>query len=415
MAKIDIWVYAHWKGMAQSKLIGSLSADLGKTGQQFSFKYHKDWLESAEQLLLDPEIGWYTGTQYPIEKENFGVFVDSMPDTWGRRLMQRKAAQSAREKNEHRPRLTDLDYLLQVSDFTRMGALRFKLHPDGPFLNNDNEKPIPPWAHIRELQQSAEKFEADEEVSNEWLELLIAPGSSLGGARPKANIIDDKGQLWIAKFPAKNDTIDKAAWEYLTYSLAVKSGIKMSDCKVEQIYGPYNTFLTKRFDREGADRIHFTSAMTMLGYTEQIIRDKTPSYLEIAEFIQYQGAAPMEDLHQLWRRIVFNMSVSNTDDHLRNHGFILTDAGWRLSPAYDLNPSIDKNGLALNVDLDDNALDYKLAFQVGDYFQLGQTEMTRILKEVTSVVNNWEQDAKEIGIPRAQIQQMVPAFSTELM
>ncbi|WPV68132.1 hypothetical protein [Chitinophaga sp. LS1] len=144
-----------------SKLIGSLSADLGKTGQQFSFKYHRDWLESAEQLLLDPEIGWYTGTQYPIEKENFGVFVDSMPGTWGRRLMQRKAAQSAREKNEHRPRLTDLGYLLQVSDFTRMGALRFKLHPDGPFLNNDNEKPIPPWAHIRELQQSAEKFEAN--------------------------------------------------------------------------------------------------------------------------------------------------------------------------------------------------------------------------------------------------------------
>lgn len=415
MAKTDIWVYAHWKGMADPKLIGSLSADLGKTGQQFSFKYHKDWLESAEQLLLDPEIGWYTGTQYPIEKENFGVFVDSMPDTWGRRLMQRKTAQSAREKNEHRPRLTDLDYLLQVSDFTRMGALRFKLHPDGPFLNNDNEKPIPPWAHIRELQQSAEKFEADEEVSNEWLELLIAPGSSLGGARPKANIIDEKGQLWIAKFPTKNDTIDKAAWEYLTYRLAVKSGIKMSDCKVEQIYGPFKTFLTKRFDREGADRIHFTSAMTMLGYTEQLIRDKTPSYLEIAEFIQYQGAAPMEDLHQLWRRIVFNMSVSNTDDHLRNHGFILTDAGWRLSPAYDLNPSFEKNGLALNVDLDDNALNYKLAFQVGDYFQLGQTEMTRILTEVTSVVNNWEQDAKEIGIARAQIQQMVPAFITELM
>jgi serine/threonine-protein kinase HipA len=414
MAKTDIWVYAHWKGMAQPKLIGSLSADLGKTGQQFSFKYHKDWLESAEQLLLDPEIGWYTGTQYPIEKENFGVFVDSMPDTWGRRLMQRKAAQSVREKNEHRPRLTDLDYLLQVSDFTRMGALRFKLHPDEPFLNNDNEKPIPPWAHIRELQQSAEKFEADEDVSNEWLELLIAPGSSLGGARPKANIIDEKGQLWIAKFPAKNDTIDKAAWEYLTYRLAVKSGIKMSDCKVEQIYGPFKTFLTKRFDREGADRIHFTSAMTMLGYTEQLLRDRIPSYLEIAEFIQYQGASPAEDLHQLWRRIVFNMSVSNTDDHLRNHGFILTDAGWRLSPAYDLNPSIEKNGLALNVDLDDNALNYKLAFQVGDYFQLGQTEMTRILTEVTSVVNNWEQDAKEIGIPRAQIQQMVPAFSTEL-
>lgn len=415
MAKTDIWVYAHWKGMAQPKLIGLLSANLGKTVQQLSFKYHQDWLESAEQLLLDPDIGWYVGTQYPIEKENFGVFIDSMPDTWGRRLMQRKAALLAREKKERPPRLMDLDYLLQVSDFTRMGALRFKLHPDGAFLNNDNEKPIPPWAHIHELQQSAEKFEADEEGNNEWLELLIAPGSSLGGARPKANILDEKGQLWIAKFPAKNDTTDKAAWEYLTYRLAVKSGIKMSDCKVEHIYGPFQTFLTKRFDREGADRIHFTSAMTMLGYTEQLLRDKTPSYLEIAEFIQHQGASPIADLHQLWRRIVFNISVSNTDDHLRNHGFILTEAGWRLSPAYDLNPSIDKNGLALNVDLYDNALNYALAFQVGDYFQLSQADMTNILSEVTNAVNHWEQEAKEIGISRSQIQLMAPAFMTGSM
>ncbi|WP_130855686.1 type II toxin-antitoxin system HipA family toxin [Olivibacter jilunii] len=410
MAKTDIWIYAHWKGMDEPKCIGILSAHQAKGNKIFSFEYNRAWLESKEQFLLDPDIAWYTGPQYPNQKDNFGVFMDSMPDTWGKRLMQRKAALQAMEEGVKPRSLTELDYLLQVHDFTRMGALRFKLDPEGPFLDDDGERPTPPWAHIRELQQSAEAFESDDGHDKEWLDLLIAPGSSLGGARPKANILDEKGHLWIAKFPAKNDMVDKAAWEYVTHLLAVKAGITMSDCKLEYIHGDFGTFFTKRFDRDGQARIHFSSAMTMCGHSEELIRDKTPSYLEIAEFIQYNGCAIEEDLHQLWRRIVFNMSVSNTDDHLRNHGFLLSDEGWRLSPAYDLNPSTDKGGLGLNVDLYNNALDYRLAYSVGDFFQLSKSEMDEIVSEVTASVETWEKLAEEHGISRRERELMAPAF-----
>ena len=198
----------------------------------------------------------------------------------------------------------------------------------------------------------------------------MAPGSSLGGARPKANILDENKELWIAKFPSKNDTIDKAAWEYLAYLLAKKAGINMAPCRIEKIAGNYNTFFTKRFDREKGERIHFASAMTMTGNNEDTIRDNTASYLDLAEFISNYGTNIEDNLHQLWRRIIFNIAISNTDDHLRNHGFILSNEGWILSPAYDLNPSIDKDGLALNIDTDNNALNFELAKTVGVYFRL---------------------------------------------
>lgn len=411
MGKTDIWVYAHWKGMAAPRRIGLLSAHQGKGTKVFSFEYDREWLDSGEQFLLDPEISWYSGQQFPAEKENFGVFMDSMPDTWGKRLMQRKAAQLAAEEGKDMRSLTDLDFLLQVHDYTRMGALRFKINPDGAFLDDDRDQPTPPWAHIRELQQSAAAFEEDGNESKEWLELLFAPGSSLGGARPKANVLDESGNLWIAKFPAKNDTGNKAAWEYLTHKLAVNAGIEMAECRIEKVSGNFHTFFTKRFDRAGAERIHFASAMTMTGRFEEQIRDNTPSYLEIAEFIQYNGCAIEEDLHQLWRRIIFNMSISNTDDHLRNHGFILTQAGWRLSPAYDLNPSTDKTGLGLNIDLYNNAQDLELAYSVGPYFQLDRQQMESIVAEVNGAVADWEKIAAGIGISRSERELMGPAFA----
>ena len=215
----------------------------------------------------------------------------------------------------------------------------------------------------------------------------------------------------IAKFPSKADTIDKAAWEYLAYKLACKAGIIMSKCMLEKVNGPYHTFLSRRFDREGNERIHFASAMTMTGNTEDKIRDAMPSYLEIAEFIQNNGVNILPDLHQLWRRIVFHMAISNTDDHLKNHGFLLDEKGWRLSPAYDLNPSIDKHGLALNVDMENNALDFGLAKSVGPYFQLNNQEMDQIIKEVISVVKGWRSLARDLGISRAEQEIMSPAFS----
>lgn len=410
--KTDIWVYADWKGLFSPKCIGILSAQQVKGRKAFSFSYDADWVSSHEQLLLDPDIAWYSGQQYPNGKENFGVFLDSMPDTWGRTLMKRRAAINAKEQGKPAPILYDIDFLLGVHDLNRMGALRFKREPDGDFLDNDPVSPTPPWASIRELQYGAKLIESNEDTIEvkKWLAMLMAPGSSLGGARPKANILDENGHPWIAKFPSRNDIIDKGAWEYLAYCLAVDSGVDMAESRLEHIAGPYHTFFTKRFDRERQTRIHFASAMTMTGKNEELIRDETPSYLDIVEFIQFSGIQIEADLHQLWRRIVFNILISNTDDHLRNHGFILTNKGWRLSPAFDINPSIDKVGLALNIDMDNNSPDIDLVKSVGVYFRLGKKEMDIIIDEVKSGISGWKKTATEIGIPRNEQTLMAAAF-----
>lgn len=412
--KTDIWVYAHWKGMALPKCIGILSAQQAKGRKAFSFSYDIHWINSQEQLLLDPDIAWYSGQQYPNGKENFGAFLDSMPDTWGKTLMKRWAAMYAREADRPVPVLHDIDFLLGVHDMCRMGALRFKREPDGEFLDNDPISPTPPWTSVRELQHSAVLAEADADTADikKWLALLMAPGSSLGGARPKANILDLDHQPWIAKFPSNNDTVNKGAWEYLAYRLAIDAGIEMSESRLEHISGNYDTFFTKRFDRDKQERIHFASAMTMTGSNEELNRGESPSYLDIAEFIQFSGTHVYEDLKQLWRRIVFNILISNTDDHLRNHGFILTNKGWRLSPAYDVNPSIDRNGLALNIDMDNNMLDLELAKNAGPFFRLSEKEMSTIIDEVKSSVSNWQKIANQIGIPRSEQTIMAAAFRT---
>jgi serine/threonine-protein kinase HipA len=400
--------------MQEPKIVGILSAQQAKGKKAFSFEYDKDWLKSGQQFLLDPDIQLYGGPQYPNQKENFGIFLDSMPDTWGRTLMKRREAQLAREKNVKPKTLYDIDFLLGVFDESRMGALRFKIDLVGEFLDNDKVTSTPPWASIRELQNAAFIFENDinNEDVNRYLSVLITPGSSLGGARPKANILDADKSLWIAKFPSKTDTIDKAAWEFLAYQLATKAGIEMAPCHMERILGKHHTFFTKRFDRKNGERIHFASAMTMTGNNEDTIRDNQASYLDIAEFISNHGANIEANLHQLWRRIIFNIAISNTDDHLRNHGFILTKEGWILSPAYDLNPSIDKDGLALNIDTDNNELDFDLAKSVGEYFRLNNNQMEEIIQQVLGVTTKWKTMANEIGISRSEQEVMEKAFYT---
>lgn len=411
--RTDIYVYAHWSGMDFPRQVGTLMVSQVKGRRSYSFEYDKSWVHSKEQMVIDPDIGWYSGLQYPVEKENFGIILDSMPDSWGRTLMKRRAAQKAREKGKPTPKLFDVDFLLGVYDKSRLGGLRFKLDPDGPFLDDSEEFPAPPWSSVRELQHAAFVVEESDDASElkKWLDILLAPGSSLGGARPKANILDNNGHLWIAKFPSKNDVIDKAAWEYLAYNLAVSAGVEMAESKIEKVAGKYHTFFTKRFDREGDTRIHFASAMTMTGNTEEKLRRKTASYLEIAEFIQFYGAYIESDLHQLWRRIIFNIAISNTDDHLRNHGFIINGKGWKLSPAFDVNPSIDKAGLSLNIDIDDNSLDMELARSVGDYFQISETQMDAIIEEVVASVSRWQKVARRIGIPNNEVELMQGAFN----
>ena len=410
--KFDIYVFADWVGLEKPTLIGTLSAHFAKGKKAFSFEYDKDWLKTDAQRLLDPDIEFYPGPQFPSNKENFGIFLDSMPDTWGKTLMKRKAAMDARIKNVKPKPLYEIDYLLGVFDESRMGALRFKTDLDGPFLDNDAQTPTPPWSSLGDLKEAVNQLESDahNETIRKWIAVLIAPGSSLGGARPKANIFDSQKNLWIAKFPSKADTVDKALWEFLAYKLAIAAGIDMAASKIEKIGGQYHTFLTQRFDRVGPNRIHFASAMTMTGNTEASIKDASPSYLEIVGFLENYGAQVEANLHKLWRRIVFNIAISNTDDHLRNHGFILTDKGWVLSPAYDLNPSIEKDGLSLNIDMDDNALDFDLAISVGEFFRLSKAEMQIILDEVLSVVKDWKTIAKAIGIKKAEMDLMEGAF-----
>jgi len=412
--KTDIWVYADWVKMDSPLCIGILSAQIGKGRKTFSFEYDKNWLQSEKKRILDPDIEWYSGKQFPKGKENFGLFLDSMPDRWGRTLMKRRAIQNAKVADKPVPNLYDIDFLLGVHDKTRMGALRFKLDPNGQFLDNDASFSIPLWTSIRALQNAAWLAESDDDLAmtNKWLKMLVAPGSSLGGARPKANVAGEKGQLWIAKFPSKNDEINKGAWEFLCYQMAIKAEIQMSTCIIQKVTGNHHTFLTKRFDRINKQRVHFSSAMTMTGHDENVLKDITPSYLELAEFIQFQSTKPKADLKQLWRRIIFNIAVSNTDDHLRNHGFLLDNGGWRLSPAYDINPSVDKNGLSLNIDLEDNSLDFQLAKSVGSYFQLNNQEMDVIIYSVKEVVKNWKTIANRIGIPRKEQVLMEGAFYT---
>jgi serine/threonine-protein kinase HipA len=293
-----------------------------------------------------------------------------------------------------------------------MGALRFKTDPDGPFLDNSEKNPTPPWSSVRELQEAPKNFENDTDTkeAKKWLAVLMASGSSLGGARHKANILDESGNLWIAKFPSKNDTIDKGAWEFLAYQLAIICGIEMASSRIEKITGNYHTFFTQRFDREKRERIHFSSAMTMTVNNADTVRDNPASYLDIAEFIQPNGVNIDKNLQQLWRRIVFNIAISNTDDHLRNHGFILTSKGWVLSPAYDINPSIGKDGLALHIDMDNNALDLDLTKSVGEYFRLDNKQMDIIIEEVLSSVGQWRNLATEIGISRGEQELMARAF-----
>ena len=411
--KTNIYVYADWIGMEEPKCIGILSAQQAKSKEAFSFEYDTNWLKTGQLFLLDPDISLFSGPQYPYRKENFGIFLDSIPDTWGRTLMKRKAAQEAKANQLKTLTLYDIDFLLGVYDGSRMGALRFKKDPEGEFLDNNQNASTPPWSSVRELQYAAESIEDDKDNDEirKWLSILIAPGSSLGGARPKANILDLDNSLWIAKFPSKSDTIDKAAWEYLAYKIALQAGIEMATSRIEKINGNYHTFFTKRFDRDQNKRIHFASAMTMTGKNEETIKDNLPSYLEIAEFISNYGINVESNLHQLWRRIIFNIAISNTDDHLRNHGFILTNEGWILSPAYDLNPSIEKDGLSLNIDMNNNALDFELARSVGEYFRLNDEQMKQILQEVNQAVSNWKEVANSIGIPRSEQLLMEKAFN----
>lgn len=416
--KREVYVYADWRELNGPKLMGILRSERIRGKEIFAFEYEKSWLQSTNAQLLDPDLQLFSGNQYlnDTNKSNFGLFLDSSPDRWGRILMRRREAAIARQKNQSPINLVETDYLLGVYDVHRMGGLRFKLQPNGAFLNDNSEMATPPWTSIRELEQISLRLEDDDVVDDpdymKWLGMLVAPGSSLGGARPKASVMDSSNHLWIAKFPSRYDATDVGGWEIVTYQLAIAAGVKMAEAKALKFNTKFHTFLSKRFDRtEKGERIHFASAMTLLGRVDGEDFNEGASYLELVEFIMTHGANVVEDLEQLWRRIVFNICVSNTDDHLRNHGFILTKRGWVLSPAYDINPIETGSGLKLNITESENDLDLTLALEVCAYFRLKTNRAVEIIEEVKQSVRNWRVLAKEVGLSNLECELKSPAFS----
>lgn len=398
----------------ESNLMGRLYVGDGKGTDNFSFEFDNAWLSKHDKgLVIDPELQPYSGRQYPVNKNIFGIFEDSSPDRWGRVLMQRRERIYADKEGRKPRKLTDGDYLLGVYDETRMGAIRFKEDENGPFLSDDKETAAPPWTTLRTLEEASRNFENEENMLNEkWLNQLLKPGSSLGGARPKATIQDTNGELWIAKFPSKNDEFNTGAWEKVAHDLAKMCTLNVPESKLETFSKLGSTFIVKRFDRDGEKRIHFASAMTMLGKTDGASSSDGSSYLDIAGFIKSNGASPKKDLKELWMRIVFSMAISNTDDHLRNHGFILTKQGWELSPLYDVNPTPYGDELALNVNSDDNSISIDLAIESAHHFGLSVEEATEIANNITTTVrDNWEKIATKYGLSRGAIEYMRPAFS----
>ena len=380
-----------------------------------SFEIAGPWLNRRYPVTLDPNIQPWPGQQYGT----FGIVGDSCPDRWGEIIMTRREAIESRLQGRPIKNLFKSDFLLGVDDRQRMGGLRFKLESDGPFLSDNTELGAPPWARLRELESAAWSIQAADADENpalgQWLNLLIAPGSSLGGARPKAGVCDEDGCLWIAKFPSQTDTADTQAWEMVTHELATNAGINIGEARLEKFGNQHKTFMVKRFDREVVDgelqRIHFASAMTMLGHTDgNADHGAGVSYLDIVEFLMKNSTAPECDIRELWRRIVFSICVANTDDHLRNHGFLLGSDGWRLSPAYDLNPVPTGTGLSLNISDEDNSLDLNLAMEVAEFFRLSNKEAKTILDEVVAAVSNWEATATKYGLSRFEQQRMEPAF-----
>jgi len=294
--------------------------------------------------------------------------------------------------------------------------LRFKIHTDGDFLEHDESVKVPPIESIRTLEQASKRIEEDDFMedadSKKWLKLLIALGSSLGGARPKASVRDTDGSLWIAKFPTKNDDKDTGIWELLVNKLGQKIGLHVAESTASIFLQKQHTYLTKRFDRKNkGERLHFASAMTLLGYKDDYNHKEGGSYLQLVDLIERYGASPKKDLQELWKRIVFSVGVSNTDDHLRNHGFLLSRKGWSLSPAYDINPNENGAGLSLNISEHDNSLDFDLCLSVANYFRWKNKDALLFIEKTKKEISTWSVLAKTLQIPNAEQSYVERAFN----
>lgn len=405
---MDRETYVHVALDDENRLVGRLWTRVRKGRESATFQYEDDWLNDPERFALEPALALGPGAHHTdAGRALFGALGDSAPDRWGRALMGRAERRAARAEERPPRTLTELDFLLRVSDYSRQGALRFSTEPNGVFVGDTTADPVPPLIQLPKLLAASDQV-VDED-GDELLELLLAPGSSLGGARPKASVIDMDGALAIAKFPKSDDEIDIVRWEAVALELAGHAGIETTDWRLERV-DDRSVLILRRFDRRGEHRVPYLSAMSMLGAADGDQR----SYLDIADILRQHGAESESDRQGLWRRLVFTILISNTDDHLRNHGFLYggTD-GWRLSPAFDLNPTpvdLKPRFLSTAITLDDNEASIELALSVASHFALEDGAARAIAKDVAQSVAEWRSLARARGLSKSACQRMESAF-----
>jgi serine/threonine-protein kinase HipA len=403
---LEVWLDCN---LQPACLIGTLAHDRG----QVRFQYDKKWLASPRAFAVDPNLSLGDQPYFPKpELGNFGIFLDSSPDRWGQTLMKRREALLSKDESRPTKSLYAWDYLLGVQDATRQGALRFRHVGTQEFLGSE-ARSAPPVTSLRELEDIATRLTSkridDLDTLRRWLAVLVAPGASLGGARPKANFVEQDGTLWIGKFPARDDDRDIGAWEYVAHTLALQAGIDVPTAKHVKLNNDFRTFCVQRFDRRAGQRHFYASAMTLL----QKEQSEGTSYLELAQFLRAVGDAKhvTADLEQLYRRVVFNVAIGNRDDHLRNHGFILGESGWRLAPAFDVNPNIDKADHVLNIDDADNRPNLDTVHATAAFYGLDATASIAIIESVAAVVDTWREAAARCSIAQADIEVSSAAFS----
>lgn len=401
-------VYADFDWLKEPALMGELSYESLRGEDSYGFSFDEEWLRRAGELFLSADLNNYPGVQYTAAGcDIFGCFSDALPDRWGRTLLNRREQLLAQEEGRPLRRLSSFDYLLGIDDYSRMGGFRFKERADADFINSTPTLRVPPLANIRDLEFAARQIEQSEQQNElpdkKWIAQLIQPGSSLGGARPKASVIDTDGLLCVAKFPSRQDDNDAELWEHLSHMLAKRAGISVAETRVLQTSDRRHTLISQRFDRtRSGKRIHFASAMTLLGLHDGDNATNGHGYLDIVDFIIRYGADVDNNLRELYRRVAFNICIGNSDDHFRNHGFLLTPKGWTLSPAYDLNPTLSRHQ-SLLITATSNEADLSLLGDASEEYMLSRPIADSIISEVCNALKDWQTLASQLGVPKREI------------
>lgn len=392
--------------------MGELSYESLRGEDSYGFSFDEEWLRRAGELFLSADLNNYPGVQYTAAGcDIFGCFSDALPDRWGRTLLNRREQLLAQEEGRPLRRLSSFDYLLGIDDYSRMGGFRFKERADADFINSTPTLRVPPLANIRDLEFAARQIEQSEQQNElpdkKWIAQLIQPGSSLGGARPKASVIDTDGLLCVAKFPSRQDDNDAELWEHLSHMLAKRAGISVAETRVLQTSDRRHTLISQRFDRtKSGKRIHFASAMTLLGLHDGDNATNGHGYLDIVDFIIRYGADVDNNLRELYRRVAFNICIGNSDDHFRNHGFLFTPKGWTLSPAYDLNPTLSRHQ-SLLITATSNEADLSLLGDASEEYMLSRSVADSIILEVCDALKDWQTLASQLGVPKREIASFV--------